>query len=198
MEVGEPVWPLSLTGSPRLTHSWNGGWDCVVPKTLFTGVPLSAKNQLFPWCHFFEENLLGHVQENSNFLSLQGHWAQLCRMSLRHFFSKFQSTSRGWCSKSLSFLLVCISGDKALAAFARTWLTQFLIAGPFPSYLTSLGRFLFAVCCCLLVLEQVVIFGSLRIFDWTLGKLTDDWKMKSHGSHSFTIHWFKLGSMCCA
>lgn len=45
----------TLAGSPLLTHSWNGGWDCVVPKNLFTGVPLSAKKHLFPRCHFVKK-----------------------------------------------------------------------------------------------------------------------------------------------
>jgi len=52
-----------------MSHSWSNGWACDVPGNLFIGVSLSGGNQPFSWCHFSEENLLGHLQENSGFLS---------------------------------------------------------------------------------------------------------------------------------
>lgn len=50
-----------------MSHSWSNGWD------LFIGVSLSGENPSFSWCHFSEENLFGHLQENSGFLSPEGH-----------------------------------------------------------------------------------------------------------------------------
>lgn len=127
VEVGEPVWPFFSywvpAQSPLLTHSRGNGWDCVVPGNLFAGVPLSAENQPFSWCHFSKENLLGHLQENSSFLSPQGQWflgAVPCvAVCLHHFLSKFHFPFIGWCSESLSFLLMCTSCWQGMSCFCK-------------------------------------------------------------------------------
>ena len=135
-----------LLGVPCWLIAGAKGRTVLFLETCLLGSPCQGRSNHFAGVTLLKKPL-GHLQENSNFISSTG-TRVLRELCLDHFFSKLHSPDTGPYSKTCPFTWCAVPVDKASAAFVRTWPIQLLIIRAISFLLKPSRRFLLVVIVC--------------------------------------------------